>query len=354
MSAASPRHSSLDDEFGDHCQSPVLNTIESLKRGIINTSGKGTGEFTILLVGETGTGKSSLLEFMANVLGGVGILDHSNEMGGSQSSSQTKYAKLYEFKSRNGVQVRILDTPGLADTGGIDQDESHKKSIAEEIKAQVAVVNGVLILANGTLAPPSVITEYTLTTLTSIFPKSLADNIALMFTYCASPLNINFADEAVPHALEKAPQFYIDNPLALLKQYNKMCEKFKKRNNMTPDLRGQSQLSASLNHVKNCETAALQTMVKLFDWMDGLNPQPTTEILEIFNQSQDIAQNISDIISQMEQATVKRKRIEKIRHEIELGKADITSWSKFEQTISTKIWKQVPTSYYNTLCTATG
>ena len=67
---------------------------------------------TILLVGETGVGKSSVLELFANVLAGkdidhcdFDILDHTNEQGGSDNQSQTKSARLYEFKSRNGIMV---------------------------------------------------------------------------------------------------------------------------------------------------------------------------------------------------------------------------------------------------------
>ena len=66
-------------------------------------------------MGETGVGKSSVLELIANVLDGKGvddydfnILDHSNEAGGSASQSQTNDARLYEFESRNGMIVSIL------------------------------------------------------------------------------------------------------------------------------------------------------------------------------------------------------------------------------------------------------
>ena len=66
--------------------------------------------YTILLVGETGTGKSSILEFIGNVLKGKGadcfdlkILDCSNEQGGSGGQSQTNFARIYEFSSTNGI-----------------------------------------------------------------------------------------------------------------------------------------------------------------------------------------------------------------------------------------------------------
>ena len=83
---------------------------ESLKEGNIKTSTN--RPITVLLVGETGVGKSSVLELIANVLTGndvdhfnFDILDRANEQGGSDNQSQTNLARVYEFTSKNGVTV---------------------------------------------------------------------------------------------------------------------------------------------------------------------------------------------------------------------------------------------------------
>ena len=92
----------------------LASDIESIKKAIIKTSKhEAQAPYTILLVGETGVGKSSVLELIANVLAGndidhynFDILDHTNELGGPNNQSQTNSARLYEFTSKNGLVVR--------------------------------------------------------------------------------------------------------------------------------------------------------------------------------------------------------------------------------------------------------
>lgn len=89
----------------------------SLKKGIIKSNNKARATYTILLVGETGVGKSSVLELIANVVIGKDtdnynfeILDHSNEAGGSKKESQTNSARVYNLTSNNGIEVSFVES----------------------------------------------------------------------------------------------------------------------------------------------------------------------------------------------------------------------------------------------------
>ena len=167
-------------------------------------------------------------------------------------------------------KVRILDTPGLADTRGPQQDELHKKSIATQIKKHIGYITAVLILVNGTVPRLTVGTDYALSTLSAMFPQSLAYNIAFMFTNVMSPLHWNFCDETLPNALKNAPQFLINNPIALQKKYLKLKDRPNVKKGGT-DLR---------KAVKAAEQDALIMLVDLFDWLDGLEGQQRTRIAE--------------------------------------------------------------------------
>ena len=97
-----------------HVLTVFPSDVESLKQGIIKPSKrKANTPFTILLVGETGVGKSSVIELIANVLRGQNIdhydfdiLDRGNEQDGSDNRSQTKETRMYEFTSKSGELVR--------------------------------------------------------------------------------------------------------------------------------------------------------------------------------------------------------------------------------------------------------
>ena len=91
----------------------ISSNVDDLKHGIIKTSkDEAKPPYTILLIGETGVGKTSALELIANVLTGndidhydFDILDRTYEHGSLDNHPQTNSARLYELTSNNGIVV---------------------------------------------------------------------------------------------------------------------------------------------------------------------------------------------------------------------------------------------------------
>ena len=192
----------------------------------------------------------------------------------------------------------------MAGTRGIQQDEVHKRSIANEIQKHIDSVNAILILANGTIPRITVGTDYTLSTLSAIFPKTLADNIAFIFTNVLNPLASNFSQDFVPQVLKGAPQFHIDNPVSLQKKYIDLASK--------GDQSKKKVIAEMRRHVLAGEQKALEMMVKLFDWLDRLEPQPTVEIVRLYEISQDIEAKITNTLAQVDQAAAKAGEINQL------------------------------------------
>ena len=174
----------------------------------------------------------------------------------------------------------------MADTRGIDQDALHKKSIAAEIENHLGYVHAVLILANGSDARNSASLDYALSVLPALFPKSLANNIAFLFSNVPTLAALNFPHDAIPEALKGAHKFLIDNPVALQKNY------LKQKGHV--DWRTENKIKKA---VECAEENALEMLVELFAWLDGLEPQPTTEIIAISKKYEDIESKITSILN---------------------------------------------------------
>jgi len=148
----------------------------------------------------------------------------------------------------------------------------------------------VLVLANGSVPRVTVSTDYALSTLSSIFPKTLANNIAFLFTNVTSPLHFNFSRDTLPDVLRDAPLFLFNNPIALQKKYLR----FRNDPNMKIGRAGFRKA------VKVGEENALETLVDLF--LDGLEPQPTTETTSPYGKPQAM---VADTHTRMNQAVAK-------------------------------------------------
>ena len=236
--------------------------------------------------------------------------DVTNECGGGQKHSQTNNAKVYRFASLNGVDVTVLDTPGLADTRGLQKDKEHKQSITTAIRDNIPEVTAVIILANGTNPRLGVATDYAITTLSSIFPRTLAQNIGILFTNVSSPLSWNFEVDTLPVELRGAKRFLIDNPLAMQKNYLKIRAKVEAEGEI--DENDQDILDELEAAVNAGHQATLKTLVKIFNWLDGLEPQATKEIMSLYNQSIEIERNISSTLARMTQLSEKRANLDRL------------------------------------------
>ena len=152
-------------------------------------------------------------------------------------------------------------------------------------------MTAVLIFADDTIPRATVGTDYALSTLSTIFPKSLASNTALMFINVSSPLHWNSHRDALPEVLKGAPQFLLNNLIVLQEAYSKLKDG-PNMNKERADLRKAAQAA---------EQNALEMLVDLLDWLNRLEPQSVTEIVSLYENSQAIEAKIANALAQMGQ-----------------------------------------------------
>lgn len=164
-------------------------------------------------------------------------------------------------------KVRIVDTPGFGDSRDLQQAKLHRRSIATQIKEHIDSVTAVLVVVNGTVPRATVGTTRALSMLSDIFPHTPAGNVgnvAFLLTNASDLLSRNFSPPATD-MLKDAPQFLLNNPLALQKTYRRFKDTQKGK--------------AGLREVIEEEGEnAMGMLVGLFDWLDGLERRPTMEV----------------------------------------------------------------------------
>ncbi|XP_014012049.1 uncharacterized protein [Salmo salar] len=149
---------------------------------------------TILIVGETGTGKSTLINAMVNYILGVEnknqvCFEIVEEGKKSQTESQTTVVTVYEVFGYEGLRVpysiTIIDTPGYGDTRGIQED----KLIAEKLYQlftssdgihQIDVVGFVVKATENRLSDRQ---KYIFDAVLSLFGKDMEKNIVALITH---------------------------------------------------------------------------------------------------------------------------------------------------------------------------
>uniref|UniRef100_A0A665TB93 Septin-type G domain-containing protein n=1 Tax=Echeneis naucrates TaxID=173247 RepID=A0A665TB93_ECHNA len=190
-------------------QSPALYQL-SPQRGHIGTVAKMTvGEKnlskenkTILLVGETGAGKSSLVNTLLNFAMGVKFEDDIwfeivERETRSQAESQTSDVIVYEiFDFKENVlsfSLTIIDTPGYGDTRGLELDVMVGQRLFDLFTGHGGVheINAVGLVMKATENRLSDRLKYIFDSVISLFGKNLGESIVALITYSNGRTPIN-------------------------------------------------------------------------------------------------------------------------------------------------------------------
>ncbi|KAF9256843.1 hypothetical protein L218DRAFT_880859 [Marasmius fiardii PR-910] len=306
-------------------------------------------KITVILIGETGVGKTAMLNLLANICAGVDLEDFKethvfkNERGGAVGSSQTLKPVLYHIVCADGKEVNILDTPGLADTRGIDKDNEHREAIANVIKEKIEVIDAVIILANGTVARLGAPTEYALNVVSGMFPHSIINNIAFIFTMVSDPTEFNFDRASLqPAELQKARLWSMNNPFARWVKYQEKLNE----GGLDEDILEDMDESVRRGYKKT-----INMLSQFFQWLDKCEVQPTHEIYNLYIMSQDIEASITNVLARMDQKETMHSQLKALQVDIDTQRQSKKMNEKYEEIIKTPFYEHEGTDpEYNTLC----
>jgi len=135
------------------------------------------------------------------------------------------------------------------------------KSVTAQVEKYIESITAIIIVINGTIPRMTVGTDDALSFLSTISLKIPVKNICSILSNLSSALYQNFPGNTVSDVLKTTPQFLLNNPVALQRKYLKLKnDPIMKKGRM--DLH---------KMVKADEQKALEMLVDLFDWLDGLD-----------------------------------------------------------------------------------
>ncbi|KAH0627720.1 hypothetical protein JD844_003856 [Phrynosoma platyrhinos] len=159
----------------------------------------------VMFLGETGAGKSTLINRMVNHILGVRwednfryslVQDGAKE---SQAHSQTDRLTVYEINWSQELKIpfslTLIDTPGFGDTRGINHDKMLMEEICEFFSTQDSIdhMDAICLVVQASQARLTQSQKYIFNVMLSIFGKDIRDNILFLVT---------FADGGMPPVLE--------------------------------------------------------------------------------------------------------------------------------------------------------
>ncbi|XP_063410377.1 uncharacterized protein LOC134693473 [Mytilus trossulus] len=168
---------------------------------------------TVILVGATGSGKTTLINAMVNHIAGVKWEDKARLVlippgkegidSQSQSVSQTRWVTCYKIHRSQGTPIYIkhainlIDTPGFGHTGGIKYDKEIVNQIENLFKCRdergVRFVDAICFVVKAPDARLTSSQRYIFTSVLSLFGNDIKEHICTVIT---------FADGQTPPVVE--------------------------------------------------------------------------------------------------------------------------------------------------------
>ncbi|CAL8236199.1 unnamed protein product [Boreogadus saida] len=187
---------------------------------------------TVIFLGETGSGKSTLINGMINSILGVDwkdsfrfkLIDEGQLK--SKTESQTSHVTSYKVNHQDGFRVpyslTLVDTPGFGDSSGMERD----RAITEQIRRLftspkgVCEIDAVCFVTQASLARLTATQKYVFDSVLSVFGKDVADNISILVTFADSQKSpvleaINAAEIPCPKTNKGLPVHHKFNNSAL-------------------------------------------------------------------------------------------------------------------------------------------
>ncbi|XP_067341124.1 uncharacterized protein [Channa argus] len=273
----------------------------------------------ILPVGETGAGKSTLINALMNYTMGVDFEDNVwfeiiEDEKRSQCESQTSDVMVYEIFGFEGktlpYSLTIIDTPGYGDTRGIEHDLIVSQRLFDLFRTENGVheIHAVCLALKASENRVSSRLRYIFNSIVSLFGKDMEKKIVVLVTY---------SDGITP-----------ENALKALEAANIKCAKNEKNQPVHFMFNNRQSTPRTEDNVLGLENAWRVTkrgMEQFTKFLKGSRAQTLEKTFEVLNSHIRITSCVNNLQDKVKLIELKQREIEQIqevlrKHEQEMKK----------------------------------
>ncbi|XP_029942960.1 uncharacterized protein LOC115385020 [Salarias fasciatus] len=317
---------------------------------------------TIMVLGATGAGKSTLINGMINYILGVQFEDSyrfklvDEDASKSQAHSQTSEVTVYKLNHQDGFKVpfslTIVDTPGFGDTRGIDRD----RKIVEQLRnlfssdSGVTEIDAVCFVAQASLARLTATQKYVFDSVLSIFGKDVAENIRILVTFADGQRPpvleaINASGVLCPKSKDGLPIHFKFNNSALFAD-----NKSSAANNTDDD---DDDGGEDGGFDKMFWDMGAKSMKRFFNALNVITTKSLTLTQEVLRERQQLEVSIENLQTRVKLGLAKMEEINETEKQLKDHEAEISRNKNFEFYVPVKKPKQEDisgTGHYITNC----
>jgi GTPase SAR1 family protein len=310
-------------------------------------------EIKLFVIGATGAGKSSLINLFyiwskklriedlkdlqellikTSIFKGDASAERNVE---NQGESQTDFPKEYTFEIEDNTnkikyRIRFLDTPGLGDTRGMDQDEKNLDGIIETVAATEGL-NAILLTMNGSNPRINSQVKYVMTKLQGMIPDVLQQNLFVLLTNVDLKPNLKI-EQVLDFPLDKKRVFCYNNQIFTLER-----EDFDDEN--------------MLFRVRQSYQFSIEILTRLFKAVSDCSVKPTQEF-RLLKYGRDLLKTKLASCNEAETNIHNQKsKLESVLADINNGNVTLSELQKqLFRTETEEYWEAENTPSHNTTC----
>ncbi|XP_067298044.1 golgin subfamily A member 6-like protein 1 [Pseudorasbora parva] len=287
----------------------------------------------ILMVGETGAGKTTLINTMINHLMGVTFEDEEfyhiteEQQHKDQSQSQTRNITVYEaFVEENPTALTIIDTPGYGHTEGFEKDREISEYLSRLFSDEDGVhyIDAVCFVMKASQNHLSAKELYIFHSVLSLFGRDIENNIVFLLTHsdggpptdALNPIKI----EEIPCRRDKdKPVYFLFN--------NRQKEKRHKRYERV---------------LKSSWEMGEESMNEFLTLLKEDNRKSVKMTLDVLKERRRLEACVSNLKERIKEMELKTEELNQIQEALRQNRENIKKCVNFQFTVKRSFKEKVP------------